>query len=134
MRILDTLVDFSNLARKKDNDTIKRVVEVFKADWFYGFIDRVEAEKQLKALADKNKNSTHTNFIVRYANSRQFCFTYQKKDLGFEHSNIEPGLALSSGGYEKYVSNYKRMVLKHEPVSLRKSFSPYKSPPNKKKK
>jgi len=121
--------------KKKDNDFIKRVVEVFKADWFYGSIDRVECEKQLKALADKNKNSTPINCIVRYANSRQLCLTYQKKDNVFEHCCIEPADAMSAGGYAKFVTNYySSKILKHELVSsLRKSFSPYTSP-NKKKK
>jgi len=120
------------LTKKRDNDFIKRVIEVFEADWFYGYVDRIEAEKQLNALAKKEKSNL-TFYIVRFATSKQLCFSYPKKDGTFEHSNIDPADALNGGGYRKYVSNYQRKFLKHERVSsLQKSFTPYS--PNKKNK
>jgi len=60
--------------KKKDDGFIQRIVELFKSDWFYGTVDRTEAIKQLEA----NKRKGY--FIVRFANSKQLCFTYQKQD------------------------------------------------------
>jgi len=41
------------LTKKEDESFIKRIVEVFKADWFYGCVDRTEAQRQLDALQKK---------------------------------------------------------------------------------
>jgi len=126
--------NFGILARlfkftKKSDDTfITRIVEVFKAEWFYGFVDRNDAQKQLEFLANKKK-SNYTYFIVRFANSKQFCFTY-KKEANWENSNIDSEQVLKVGGYAKYVSTYQLKVLKHEPIlSLHKAFVPFKPDP-----
>jgi len=111
--------------KKKDDTFIQRIVEVFKADWFYGYVDRAEVQNQLEALT-KRKSDNCTYFIVRFANSRQFCYTYKKDGNNWENSNIEPDKALKEG-YAKYVSHYQKLkILKHETVvSLQKSFTPY---------
>jgi len=127
-------VNFSSIGRlfkftkKKDDTFIQRIVEVFKADWFYGSVDRNDAQNQLEAFSNK-KTDHHNYFIIRFANSKQLCFTY-KANNNWENSNIEPDLAFKEG-YSKYVSKYQplKMVvsLKHEAVpSLQKTFLPYK--------
>jgi len=119
--------------KKRDDSFIERMLEVFKAEWFYGTVDRLEAQKQLEALT-KSKNSTTPYFIVRFANSKQLCFTYKKKDGNWDHSNIEPGVALERESYAKYIEWWAQTNrIKHDPVtSLQKSFQPY-NPPKKNK-
>jgi len=47
------------LTKKKDSGFIQRMVEVFKSEWFYGFVDRLEAQNQLEALSKKRKRKLH---------------------------------------------------------------------------
>jgi len=117
--------------KKKDETFIARIVEVFKADWFYGVVDRMEAQKQLEALAAKKKDS-YIYFIVRFANSRQFCITYKKDANNWENSNIDPAQALKDGGYAKYVSQLQLKILRHELIpSLYKTFLKCEAPKKK---
>jgi len=44
------------LSKNKDDTFIRRIVEVFKAEWFYGSVDRLESQRQLEVQADKKKN------------------------------------------------------------------------------
>jgi len=111
---------------------VQRIAEVFKADWFYGSVDRMDAQKQLEDLTTKKKcNSMY--FIVRYSNSKQFCITFLRKEKDpkgnpwWENAIIDPALAVKDGGYVNYVTNFKPSLLKHEPVpTLAKTFKPYK--------
>jgi len=41
--------------KKKDETFIQRIVEVFKSDWFYGTVDRTEAQNKLEDLAKRKK-------------------------------------------------------------------------------
>jgi len=45
------------VTKKNDDSFTTRIVEVFKADWFYGSVDRNESQKQLEYLT-KKKNLT----------------------------------------------------------------------------
>jgi len=112
--------------KKNDVSFVTRIVEVFKADWFYGGVDRMESQKHLEHLT-KNKPDGSTYFIIRYASSKQLCFTFQR-DAKWENSVIETSTAISKdGGYSKYVEQFKtRVQLKHEPVTtLYKTFKSY---------
>jgi len=114
------------VTKKNDDSFTTRIVEVFKADWFYGGVDRIESQKQLEHFS-KKKSDGSTYFIVRYAGQKQLCFTHQKDAKTWEHSCIETSTAISKEGYSKYVTQYQtRLRLKHEPVtSLYKTFNPY---------
>jgi len=109
---------------------VQRIVEVFKADWFYGSVDRMDAQKQLEDLTNKKK-SPLMYYIVRYSNSKQFCITFPRKEKDpkgniWEHAIIDADLAVKDGGYFKYVTNFKQTLLKHETVpTLVKTFKPY---------
>jgi len=117
--------------KKADESFIQRIVDVFKADWFYGGVDRNEAQKQLEAVQKSKSEGTY--FIIRFANSQQLCFTYKKDANNWDNSNIEASQALK--GYVNYINQYtapQQKVFKHEPVkTLQKTFSPYQSPKKK---
>jgi len=117
------LAGLFKFTKKKDDTFLQRIVEVFKAPWFYGSVDRAEAEKQLEPSA--KKQTDYIYFIVRFCNAKKFCFTF-KKDNKWEHCNIEPADGFSEGGYDKYVLKYRPKTMKHEPISsLQKTFAPY---------
>jgi len=48
------------LSKNKDDTFIRRIVEVFKAEWFYGSVDRLESQRQLEVQADKKKRTLTT--------------------------------------------------------------------------
>jgi len=125
------IVRLFNFCKEKDEGFIKRMVEVFNADWFYGCVDRMDAQNQLAALTKQRKLSNMMYFIVRFANSKQLCFTYQKKDGSWENANIDPNIACTNQGYVNYVKQYS--ILKYEDVSIQKTFTQYKPNVNKKK-
>jgi len=83
---------------------------VFKADWFYGCVDRDDAQKKLETLTNNKRGllSPPVFFIVRYANSKQLCFTFQNLDGKWENSNIDPNLAFQDNGYVKYVTQFQK--------------------------
>jgi len=125
-----TLDHFRTLCRlfaltEHDEDFIRRIVEVFEAPWFYGCVERTDAENQL-TLANKKK--TENYFIVRYASSKKLCFTFQMKNLPFDHQNIEFNDAVKSDGYVNFVHAYtKKKGLIHTPITgLPKTFKPFK--------
>jgi len=100
--------------KQKDDGFIERIVELFKSDWFYGCVDREEAQNQLEAFA-KKKSDGHIYFIVRFSNSNQLCFTHKNANNGWENSIIEPDRVFTKEGYVKYVEQYQQQkVLKHE--------------------
>jgi len=112
--------------KQKDDGFIERIVELFKSDWFYGCVNREEAQKQLEAFSKKKSDGIH--FIVRFSNSNQLCFTYKNANI-WENSIIEPDRVFTKEGYAKYVEQYQQRSKfnKHEVVpSLQKTFSPYK--------
>jgi len=119
--------------KEKDDGFIKRIVEVFKADWFYGCVDRTDAQNKLERFKAKKGSSGWFSsppvlFIIRYANSKQLCFTYQKKDGTWENSNIDPNIAIQDNGYVQYITKYQKSMLglKHELVPhLQKTFSSF---------
>jgi len=119
------LAKLFRFTKKTDDTFIARIVEVFKSDWFYGCVDRMEAQKHLDVLQQKKSDGLRY-FIVRYANSRQFCFTYKKDENNWENGNIEPIQAVKDG-YAKYVSQFHLKLLRHELIpALQKTFNPYK--------
>jgi len=116
---------FKFTGEKDKEGFIQRIVEVFKAEWFYGCVDRPEVEKQLELYASK-KDSSAFYFIVRYANSKQLCITFRKGSKSFEHANVDPVIAMREGGYFDYVKNFQKTKLKHELIpTLVKTFKPY---------
>jgi len=117
--VLGRLFKFS---KKKDDSFIERIVELFKADWFYGCVDRAYSQKQLEAL-QANKKDGYQYFIVRFANNKQLCVTYFTKT--WENRPIDCGYALKEG-YVKHVTYVTQTkVMKHETVpTLQKTYQP----------
>jgi len=50
--------------QERDKGFIERMIEVFRSDWFYGYVDREDAQKQLDALAISKKRKTHLQTIL----------------------------------------------------------------------
>jgi len=115
--------------QERDKGFIERMIEVFRSDWFYGYVDREDAQKQLDALAiSKKKKDPPTNYIVRFANSKKLCVTFKKKDGTWENANIEPHVAMEHCGYISYVNEYAtKMNITYEQIHLLKSFKSFKN-------
>jgi len=134
----------------KDPGFIERILDVFKAEWFYGCVDREDVQRKIEDKSQKdmrgssgwiqsilslsgNSTISPVNFIVRYANSKRFCFTYKMKDTWY-HNNIEPQDAYKRHGYSNFVSEYAKATLswptplKYTVIpNIEKSFVPYKA-------
>jgi len=103
--------DLFKIYKLSDNDFIRRIVDTFKEDCFYGCIERESAERLIK-----DQESTHffsflipTYYIVRYARSKRLTITYKKKDQkDWNHCIIEPFSAMKENGYSRYFSRYQK--------------------------
>jgi len=113
------------LTKKNDDSFLQRIVDLFKEDWFYGGVDRIEAQRQLEATQRKKSDGTY--FIVRFASSKQLCFTFKKDEKepqDWENSTIDTNNALKPG-YAKYISQFVLLKgLKHDPIAALKTFKP----------
>jgi len=121
----------------KDKIFIKQIVELFKQEWFYGFISRqpttediLKKSKASLGLVDKTWHNYKTPFLVRYSNENQFCISYLDEKERFTHASISPSEAYAKGGYINYVENFMKLHadlgMYHKGSDFVKPFDKYK--------
>jgi len=103
-------------SKAKDEVFIKRIVELFKQEWFYGFPDRKTTQEILAkakasgGLMDKLWHNNKTPYLVRYSLAeKQFVISYYdetSKKEKFTHASIPPTEAWLKQGYVNYVDNF----------------------------
>jgi len=99
---------------------IKRIVQLFKQDWFYGAVDRGQAQVSISKNSSKKEK-----FIVRFSNNDKLCITFKDKEKrkdGWEHAVIDDA-AWTASGYKSYIEDFaKTKGLEHENIDLEKTF------------
>jgi len=106
---------------------LKRIVQLFQQDWFYGYVDRVKVQEQINKLPTSNK------FIVRYSNMDRLCFSFKYKDekgkVNWEHAIIEENAAWKKSGYKSYVEEFatQKGIEHDKKLNLERTFNLYQN-------
>jgi len=115
----EVLCNIFQFTESNDPWFIKRIVQLFEQDWFYGAVDRIQAQE---SISKKKKDI----FIVRFSNYDKLCITFKdNKKKDWEHAVIDD-VAWTTSGYKCYIEDFaKQSGLEHENISLEKTFKPF---------